>query len=153
MNRFLWILSVLAILAGTSCQSAPDSLSSAGVLEKELKLIDVRINNKSIGFSRDALALEGFGEIFTLTFGSERLNGVAAPNRYFAPYSLGSNQSISVSNIAGTLMAPIREPDKLKESEFISYIENAYKWSMVKNNLELSSKGKNGSDVVLVFSL
>ena len=153
MNRFLWVLPVLAVLAGTSCQSAPASLASAGVLDKELKLIDVRINNKSIGFDRNSLALEGFGEIFTLTFGSERLSGVAAPNRYFAPYTLGSNRSITVSNIAGTLMAPIREPDKLKESEFLSYVENAYKWNMVKNNLELSSKGKDGSEVVLVFSL
>jgi len=153
MNRFLWILPVLAVIAGTGCQSAPATLVSSGVMDKELKLIDVRINNKSIGLNRDTLAIEGFGEIFTLTFGSDRLSGVAAPNRYFAPYTLGSNQSITVSNVAGTLMAPIREPDKLKESEFLSYIENAYKWNMVKNNLELSSKGKDGGEVVLVFSL
>ena len=153
MNRFLWVLSVLAVIAGTSCQSAPASFASAGVLDKELKLIDVRVNNKSIGFSRDALAAEGFGEIFTLTIGSERLTGVAAPNRYIAPYTLGSDRSITVSRMAGTLMASIREPEKLKESEFFSYIENAYKWNMVKKNLELLSKGQDGSDVVLVFSL
>ena len=153
MNRFLWVLPVLAVLAGTSCQSAPASFDSAGVLNKELKLIDVRINNKSIGFDRNSLALEGFGEIFTMTIGPERLTGAAAPNRYIAPYTLGSDRSITVSRIAGTLMAPIREPEKLKESEFLSYLENAYKWSIVKNNLELLSKGKDGSDVVLVFSL
>jgi heat shock protein HslJ len=122
-------------------------------LDREWKLIDVLINGTSINFDRNALTAQGFGEIFTLTLGSDRLSGVAAPNRYIAPYTQGDNRSISVSNIAGTLMAPIREPDKLKESEFLSYIENAYRWNIVKNRLELSSKAKDGGDVVLVFSL
>ena len=149
MNRFFCVLAALIVTCGAGCQSAPDF---SNVLEREWKLIDVRVNNKSINFDRSELSAQGFGDIFTLTFGSDRLSGVGAPNRYFAPYTPGENQSISVGNIAGTLMASFMEPEKLKEHEYFMYLQNANKWDLVKNNLELSSKGEDGRDVVLVFS-
>ena len=150
MNRFFCVLAAFIVICGAGCQSAP---AFSDVLENEWKLTDVRINNKSINFDRNELASQGFGDIFTLTFSSDRLSGAGAPNRYFAPYTLGENQSISVGNVAGTLMVSFMEPDKLKEHEYFMYLQNAYKWNLVKNNLELSSKGADGGDVVLVFSL
>ena len=176
MNRLFWVLAV-SIVCGISCQSAPASFASSDekgtslnatgrgtsdvtgedtvsdIFEKEWKLIDVRINNNSINFDRNTLAVERLGEVYTLTLGSERLSGIGAPNRFFAPYTLGNNQAISVGNVAGTLMAAFREPDKLREHEYFVYISNAYKWNLVNNRLELSSKGEDGSDVVLVFAL
>jgi hypothetical protein len=50
-------------------------------------------------------------------------------------------------------MAPIREPEKLREQDFITYIQNASSWNLKGKNLELCSKTESGSEVVLVFSL
>jgi hypothetical protein len=49
-------------------------------------------------------------------------------------------------------MAPLREPEKLKEQEFFAYLQNATKWNMVKGNLELHSADNNGTATVLVFA-
>ncbi|MCL2879838.1 MAG: hypothetical protein FWF29_06310, partial [Treponema sp.] len=56
--------------------------------------------------------------------------------------------------IAGTMMAPLWEPEKLKEQDYFTYIQNAYKWSFTKDGtLELSSKNADGTEVVLVYEL
>jgi heat shock protein HslJ len=148
VKKFLLLAAILITAAVVSCKSGPNFSDVAG---KEWLLTDVRLNGKSINFDRNTLILEGFGDIFTLNFEVERLGGTGAPNRYFAPYTLGSNQAIKVETVAETLMAPLRQPEKLKEHDFFTYIQNASKWNLVKNNLELVSKGEDSSNVVLVF--
>ena len=144
------LLAVFLVICTVGCKSTPKFSDVTG---KEWKLIDVRINNKSISFDRDVLIEEGFGEIFTLNFDIERLSGTGAPNRYVAPYTLGKNLEISVKPIAGTLMAPVRQPEKLKEHDFFTYIQNTYKWNLVNANLELSTKGEDGGEATMVFKL
>jgi heat shock protein HslJ len=60
---------------------------------------------------------------------------------------------MSIKNVAATLMAPIREPEKLKERDFFTYLQNTYRWTISKGNLELSTRGENGAEAVLVFAL
>ncbi|GHV93832.1 hypothetical protein AGMMS50293_01520 [Spirochaetia bacterium] len=150
MKKKFWIPAALIILSVMACKSAPNFADVSG---KEWKLIDVQVKNVSIKFDRNTLVSEGFGEIFTLTFDAERISGVGAPNRYFAPYKLDKNLAISISPMAGTLMAPIRQPEKLKEQDYFLYLQNAYKWNLVKGNLEFSTKDKDGAETTLVFSL
>jgi heat shock protein HslJ len=145
---FIGVFMVAVLMAG--CRTAPQFSDITG---KEWKLTEVRIDNKNIGFSRDALLNEGFGEAFTLNFDAQFISGVGAPNRYSAPYTLEEKQGISVKLARATLMAPIREPEKLREHDFFSYIQNASSWNLKGNNLELRSKTESGSEVVLVFSL
>jgi len=91
-------------------------------------------------------------DLFTLNMG-DLINGVGAPNRYTAPYTTSNDGSISIGNIASTLMAALFEPVNLREHDFFTYIKNASRWQTANDNLELLSKTENGRDVRLVFSV
>ena len=149
MKKIILLFVIIAICV-ISCKTVPKFSDVSG---KEWKLTDVRLDGKSINFDRTVLESDGFADIFTLNFDAERLSGAGASNRYLAPYTLGKNQAISVQMAGETQMAPLRQPEKLKEYDFFIYIQNAYQWSLVDGNLELSSKGEDGGDVVLVFAL
>jgi heat shock protein HslJ len=149
MKKAFLILVVFLTLCAASCKSAPNFADVSG---KEWKLIEVQVKNKNIGFDRSALAAEGFGDIFTLKFDTERISGAGAPNRYFAPYTLDKNQAISIKTIAGTLMAPLRQPEKLKEHDYFMYLENSYKWDLAGGKLELLTKAEDSSETKMIFS-
>jgi len=125
----------------------------SNVTGKDWKLIEVRINNVDTGFTRSSLARSENTEYFTAIFDSEMASGTGAPNRYSAPYKLGESKNISLMTVRATLMATIFESGKLREHDFFGYIQNAYSWNLVNNNLILFSKAENGNEVILVFSL
>jgi heat shock protein HslJ len=139
------------ILTGTvflaACGSTP---RFSDVRDKEWKLIAVQTEPENITFDRNQLIDEGFEDIFTLRF-ADQVSGKGAPNRYFGPYETGKDLSLSIKNVAATLMAPIREPEKLKEHDFFTYLQNTYRWTIRKENLELFTRGENGGEAVLVF--
>ena len=150
MNCYVKITALLLIIIAmpVACSSTPQF---SNVVDKDWKLIAVR-GPGNITFDRSKLAEENFADIFTLRFDKERVNGVGAPNRYFAPNTLADKQGISIKAIAQSQMAPLREPEKLKEQEFFAYLQNTTKWNMVKGNLELHSADNNGAATVLVFA-
>ena len=137
--------AVVFILA--ACTSAP---KFADVMNRDWNLVEVRTKPENIVFERKKLAEEGFGDIFTLRFDAERVNGIAAPNRYFAPYTV-DKQGITIKTVAQTLMIAIHEPEELKEKDFFAYLQNTTEWNIVKENLELYSTGDDGAEVVLIF--
>ena len=140
----------------TSIFSDVDSISLSNFSDavgKELKLVGVYINGTNTGFNRNSSDNERFTEIYTLILDAGNVSGVGAPNRYSAPYTLGSNQSISIMLIRSTMMAALFEPENITEHDFFTYMQNAYEWRLVNNNLELYSKTADGKDVRLVFSL
>jgi hypothetical protein len=49
-------------------------------------------------------------------------------------------------------MAPLREPEGLKEREYFGYLSKAYHWDIKDGKLELLTKSEDGKDVVLVYS-
>ena len=162
MKKNLGITVVFTALCLIGCKSSPQfesvqkgpvEVQFADLIGKEWQLIDVHINNKDIFFDRASLVSEGFGEIFTLNFEAENLNGIGAPNRYFGPYTSGDNQSISVNVLGSTMMAALREPEKLKEHDYFIYIQNVYQWNFVNDTLELFSKSEDGIEVKLFFIL
>ena len=148
MKKNLLVLAVLCIAIVVSCKSLPKFSDAMG---KEWKLTDVHIDGKNINFNRQTLVEEGFGEIFTLNIDAERFSGIGAPNRYNAPYTLGKEQNISLREPAITLMAPLRQPEKLKEHDYFTYIKNTHKWNLADNSLELTSKSEDGKEVRMVF--
>ena len=123
------------------------------VLGREWKLYEVWIGGRNIGFNRNTLATEGFRDAFTLEFDAERISGAAAPNRYFVPYTLGQGNAISVGIVASTMMVPIIEPEQLREHDYLFFIENMYRWNLTGDRLELSSRGRVGEEVKLIFQL
>jgi heat shock protein HslJ len=156
MNRFakLFVPVLLGVtaLAVTIILLGACSGFSGAVMNKDWSLIEARTSPADIFFNRSMLKQEGFGEIFTLRFDKDRVNGVAAPNRYFAPYKQEDRQVLSIQQVAGTQMAPLTSPERLKEQDFFIYLQNTYKWGIVGKNLELYSKNAAGTEVVLVFA-
>jgi heat shock protein HslJ len=148
--RKQFTLLILAALDVSACGSTPKFSDVSG---KEWLLVEIRAQPQNVIFDRNSLKAEGFENIFTLKFDADRLSGIGAPNRYSAPYQLDANQAIKVQPIAGTLMAPIREPEKLKEHDFFGYLQNAYKWNYTKGRMELFSKSADGAELVLIFNL
>jgi len=151
MNGYAKCMALLLVIIAVlfACSSAP---KFSNVMDKDWKLIAVRGSPESITFNRNKLVEEGFSDIFTLRFDKERVNGVGAPNRYFAPYTLVNKQDITIKTIAQSQMAPLREPEYLKEYEFFAYLQKTTKWNVTKEgNLELYSKGADGTETILVF--
>jgi heat shock protein HslJ len=150
MNSYAKTAKFLPVMASVliACAGTPQF---SGVQDKDWDLVELRTGQESILFDRGQLSKEGFDDIFTLRFDVERINGVGAPNRFFAPYTLAEKQGITIKTVAATLMASIREPEKLKERDYFMYLQNAVKWNLAGGKLELYSKEEDGSEVVLVF--
>jgi heat shock protein HslJ len=142
-----------------SNKSAPTSQSIkifSDITGKEFILIEVRIDNKNIGFSREELLVEGFEgfkDMFSVTFDKQMLAGIGAPNRYSAPYTLENENGISIKMMRSTLMASFNEPENLKEYEYFKYLQNAYKWNIVNEKLEFHSKTEDGVEVLMIFMI
>ena len=151
MKRYMTLMT-LALVISTALAACSSGPKFSDVKNKDWNLVELRLPRETISFERGKLAEEGFDEIFTLRFDDERVSGVGAPNRYFAPYTAADKQAITIKNIAGSLMASIREPEKLKEHSYFNYLQNVTRWDLVKGNLELYSKGEDGAEVVLVYA-
>jgi heat shock protein HslJ len=143
------IFAVLALAA--ACKSGPQFKD---VQAKEWKLIEIKSESGKIGYDRSKLENETFGDIFTMKFDAERVSGKGAVNRYTTAFELGTgkDRAITFKPVAATLMAPLREPEKFRETDFFTLLSNVYQWNIDKSgHLELSTKAEDGNDVVLIF--
>ena len=130
------------------------STEEASFTEMEGKkwfLSEVRSAGKTIRLDRKKLEADGFVEIYDITFQEGRANGMGAPNRFFGPYTVGSNKGLSMGNMASTMMMAFKEPDDLKEYEFLSYLSRVTRWDFREGKLELHCSSNTGDNVVLVF--
>ena len=148
-------ISILAmagmIAAACAGGAAPREAAFGDIRGKEWKLAGLRTAAGDRGFSRRALEEEGFGDAFSLKFEGERISGVGAPNRYFAPYELGDGQTLEIKSLAHTLMASFKEPAALNEAEYFAFLEKAGRWALAEGRLELSTESPGGEPATLVF--
>jgi len=121
------------------------------VMDRDWNLITLRRGSETTEIDRGAFA-EVFGEVFTLRFEEERISGVGFPNLFFGPYTLEDNQAISIQPPASSLMAAIFEMEELREHEYFAYLQNVYRWNLIGGNLELHTRGEDGTETVLVFA-
>ena len=164
MKSFFLFAVTLVAMSMTGCQTPARTAETreqevtvvhvgafSAALGTELRLAEVWIGGRNTGFNRNALAAEGFADGFTLEFDTERITGTAAPNRYFAPYTLGQGNAVSIGAVAQTQMIALFEPEQLREDDYLFFIQNVYRWDFVGGNLELSSRDRGGQGVRLVF--
>ena len=118
---------------------------------KEWILLELRSPGKTINIDRAKMEAANMGGFYTISFSGNQVNGQGAPNRYFAPYYAGSNQSLSISSIASTMMLSLVEPDGLKESDFFGFLNRAARWDVKSGKLELYSTTGTGTEAILVF--
>jgi len=165
MKKQIIILLVIALVIGCASQTtrtgentslsdvlAERNMSFSDVAGKEWKLVEVYIDNRDIRFSRDSQP-EVFRDIFTLNFDGQMVSGTGAPNRYSAPYTLDENHSISIRPMISTQMAALFEPENLREFDFFAYLQGAYSWGFINNNLVINSRTQDGREIRLMFAL
>jgi heat shock protein HslJ len=163
MNKLCAILagvSAALLFAGCATQgnaaARPDEIAFQSFDEVQGKvwaLEEVMTESGSIIINRRKLEADGQGDAFTLVADAERISGKGSPNRYFSPYTLGEEQEISISPIAGTLMMSLAEPEGLQEREYFNYLEQANQWLLTGDTLELYSETAEGDPAILVFAL
>jgi heat shock protein HslJ len=121
---------------------------------KEWMLLEIKSQGKTVSIDRKKLEANNMGGAFTINFeaGSEgRINGMGAPNRYFAPYTVDGKNALSIGNIASTMMAAFYEPEELKEKEFFDYLSKASSLKIKSGKLEIYSANNAGAETVLIF--
>ena len=141
------VLSAIAFPSNIGAAPARDAgITFKDVEEKEWVLLEVKSAASAVSIDTD------MGEVYTISFGENRLSGMGAPNRYNGPYTAGANRSLSIGSIASTMMAAFREPDGLTESEYFNYLSNVTRWDLNEGKLELYSSNSDGTEAVLVFA-
>jgi heat shock protein HslJ len=149
------VLSAISIIHGAPAQEGGTTFKD--VEGKEWMLSEFVSAGKTVRMDRQKLELDNFGGVYTIQFqenGSEgRVSGMGAPNRYFGPYTAGANRSLSIGNMASTMMATFREPDGLRENEYFNYLSKVTRWDIRNGKLELYSSAASGAETVLIFGL
>jgi heat shock protein HslJ len=150
---------VLGVFAACASQPAKESKNAktaeektvntdfSSIMGKKWDLMEVKSDSTETVIDRS-----GNANIYTLTFSSDgTASGKGAPNNYRSPYTLTENKGIAFSLIAGTLMAPIFEPEGLKEHDYYQYLEKTTRWDVSNGQLQLFTKDDSG-EVILIFS-
>ena len=154
------VLFLLAILFPHSVHGAPIQEGGAAFRDvegKEWILSELRSAGKIVRMDRQKLAADNLGGVYTINFredkssGEGQINGMGAPNRYFAPYKAGANKALSIGNLASTMMAAFREPEGLGEREYFDYLYKVTRWDLKDEKLELYSTDSDGAEAVLFF--
>jgi heat shock protein HslJ len=118
------------------------------------QLNDIRLVYGSIKVDRPALKKAVFGDFFTIQFMKEGITGTAAPNNYFAPYSLLDENNIGLRTIVSTqkaLMNDILIINGLTEADYYRFVQRVYRWSRERGVLYLHSKTEAGDEIVLSY--
>jgi len=152
------MVSLLIAMSVISCAGnaksdgdKPQSSDVADIRGKDWKLIEVWLDGKKTIYSRKDLEAQKISEFFNLKFDAENLSGVAAPNRYSAPYTV-DGKKIKAMPARATLMAAIWQPEHLKENDYFLYLQNISEWAITGGKLELTSKTEDGRPVKLVYA-
>jgi hypothetical protein len=124
-----------------------DILSFNLAAGKEWRLVELRGR-----FSRNIPQPDPeLADIYTLRFQDGTASGRGAPNLYRFPFEAGEDQSLSIKPGVATLMAPVLEPEGLKEGEYFGYLERVFRWNIRNGELELSTQYETGEEAVLVY--
>ena len=124
--------------------------SFSDVIGKNLRLIEVYISGRNINFSRSSLP-QVLTDAYTAKFDEKIVSGMAAPNRFTAPYTLSDKNHISIAQMATTMMASFIEPENLKEHDFITYMQNAWAWMDENGKFVLLCNTATGQEVRMIF--
>jgi heat shock protein HslJ len=151
---FLMVLSCASGGSSKSTSTGSGDADSSGNLPaktsdfqgKDWILEEIRVDSATVRIDRPNNV-----ECFTLRFDAERISGIAFPNRYFAPYTAGEGNSFSIGVAGSTKMASFFEIDGLKEDDYFIYLANARSRDIRNGKLELTSTGKNGEAIVLIY--
>ena len=157
VSLFLPVIAFPSLASGAPAHEGGTSFKD--VEGKEWILSEVKSAGKTVHMDRKKLEAENMGGVYTINFKKEeasnegRVSGMGAPNRYFGPYTSGSNRSLSLGNMASTMMMAFREPEGLKENEYFSFLSRVTRWDLRNGKLELYCSGSAGGEAILIYTL
>jgi heat shock protein HslJ len=152
---FLSVLMILFCAASASAggrtaksASSPEvqPVNISAIQDKDWVLEEIRINSTTVRIVRPDNI-----EAFTIRFDADRVGGTGFPNHYFGPYTAGAGNSLSIGNMASTMMAALFEIEGLNEREYYAYLSKVKSWAIQNGKLELTTSGENGETVILVY--
>ena len=94
---------------------------------------------------------KGPKDIYTIRFEVNRLSGVGAPNRFFAPYFVGEESDLTIGVIGSTRMGTVFEMEGFREYEYFKCLKNVNHWYMQNGNLVLYTYPEDDTLVILTF--
>jgi heat shock protein HslJ len=141
------LLLVPAILSFAGDTPEADDVSFSRIRPIDWNLAEVRKGARTIVIDRE----QAQRETYSIRFQNGRVRGRGAVNLFFAPYTEGINNSLSILSIAGTYMAPLFEMEEFKEREYFRYLERAYRWEFRDWKLKLYTCDENNEEAILVF--
>ena len=155
----IFIVLILSVFIITSCSGgAPakkyetsattNSAEFKDVEGMEWTLVEITRAGNFAAIDRKKLQEDNMGGFFKIIFDENRVSGVGAPNRYFGPYTLSSNNTLNIGALAGTLMAAFRELEELKEGEYLTLLSAVTRWDLRNGKLLLYC----GNDAILGYS-
>jgi len=155
------LLLALTVLAISSCQSTGEAAEAAPAMAAAATAdfstaisrywILSEIRAAEIVVLDRAAHADTFGDIFTMRFEEAMVYGMAMPNTFRGPYTLGQGQEITFGPMATTMMAAFMEPEEITEHVFLTYLYNVFGWNIAYDNFELHTTSGDGAVVVLVF--
>ena len=119
---------------------------------KEWILTEIRSGGNTVRIDRGKLGGGDTNGSFTISFQGGMVRGIAWPNRFTGPYTIGSGEALGIGNLASTMMAAFVELDEIKEREYFAYLSGVTRWAVRDGRLELYSTS-DGRETTLVFAL
>jgi len=141
------LLLIPAIFSFAGDVPDEDVVSFSRVQRIDWNLAEVRNGSTTIIIDRT----KAQREIYSIRFTEGSIRGRGADNIYFAPYTLGENNSLSIRRIAGTYMRPMFEVENFGESKYFRHLEKAYRWEFEDWKLRLYTYDENNGEVILEF--
>ena len=141
-----------ALLLGCAGAALAQKEKKAEFTGVDWYLSEIQTPQKTIDINRAKLEADDMGEFFCIRFADSSLSGIAAPNRYNAPYTLGKDATLTVGTAAATKMFSFRTPDALKEDEFFAYLRRVNRLTLSpEGRLELAVISGSAAEAVLIF--
>ncbi|MCL1954928.1 MAG: META domain-containing protein [Brevinematales bacterium] len=141
------LLLIPAIFSFTDDISIADNVPFSKVQRIDWNLTEVKSGSAVVIIDRTKVQRE----IYSIRFHEDRIRGRGADNIYFAPYTAGVNNSLSIRKIASTYMVPVFEMENFSEYEYFRHLEKVYRWEFHDWKLKLYTYDENGEDVILEF--
>ena len=144
--------AIMFPLVASGAPAQENAADFRDVMGKEWILAELRSGGRTVTFDRYKLIADNLGGVFTISFNENQASGMGAPNRYHGPYTSGSS-TLSIGNLASTMMLAFKEPDGLSEKEYFDYLTRVTRWYLRAGKLELYSADSSGREAVLIFGI
>jgi len=146
------IMKMVLLLVPVIFSFADDVSTADNVPFSKVERIDwnlVKVKNTSAPIVIDRTKVPR--EIYSIRFQGGRVHGKGADNIYFAPYTSGENNSLSIRRITGAYMVPLFEMENFSEHDYFQCLEKVYRWELHDRKLKLYTYDKNNEAAILEF--